>query len=201
MKIHIEGSGSFGSFLKELLPLVGFELDYYAESVILAVPISAYKEVGEKFAGRHLINVCSVQKPSTDILLKITNKVTSIHPLFGKRTPADKRNSILTYECKNKLEEEFLSKFTKLSKVWCCDNNKISFTPELHDKLMFKTHYQALLAAKLIKPLITDVSDIPDELIPNSFRLLRQFSQTLEDMPVGTISSILANPYAEKDKI
>ena len=41
MKIHIIGEGSFGTFLNELLdPL--FEIDKTADSLILAVPISAY---------------------------------------------------------------------------------------------------------------------------------------------------------------
>src|SRR6185295_5852361 len=95
MKIRIIGDGSFGTFLNELLaPL--FEIDARADSVILAVPISAYDSVAAENQNKHLINVCSVQKPSTDTLLKYTSSVTSIHPLFGRRTPADKRNSIVT---------------------------------------------------------------------------------------------------------
>lgn len=35
----------------------------------------------------------------------------------------------------------------------------------------------------------------PDEFIPNSFRLLREFVMTMDDMPVGTMESILANRY------
>ena len=94
--LTIIGDGVFGTFLKALLQ-PHFNVCDNAESVILAVPISAYDELGKKYSDRHLINVCSVQKPSTDTLLKYTKKVTSIHPLFGPRTPENKRNSILTH--------------------------------------------------------------------------------------------------------
>jgi hypothetical protein len=99
MKLTIIGDGVFGTFLKELLK-DKFELQCFggdeltAESVILAVPISAYKQIAAQLYDKHLINVCSVQSPSTEILLHEAERVTSIHPLFGPRTAADKRNSI-----------------------------------------------------------------------------------------------------------
>src|SRR5687768_7067167 len=97
MKIHIIGNGSFGTFLKELLaPL--FDIDETADSVILAVPISAYDSVASDNRDKHLINVCSVQKPSTEMIQRYTPNMTAIHPLFGRRSPADKRNAILTSE-------------------------------------------------------------------------------------------------------
>jgi hypothetical protein len=178
MKLKIVGDGSFGSFLKELLT-PHFELTNDADSVILAVPISAYDDVASKHRNKHLINVCSVQKPSTDICLKHSERVTSIHPLFGRRTPVDKRNSILTYEhisrmaCNDtwydgyNIESDFLIRFRKVSNIIYynsskelnLDGNLPSFTPELHDILM------------------------------------RDFVKTLEDMPSGTVESIMANPY------
>jgi len=202
MKINIIGDGSFGKFLKELLPVHGFNITNDAYSVILAVPISAYESVAHELCftkKMHLINVCSVQESSTNILLRHTSEVTSIHPLFGKRTPELKRNSILTYECGYDSEKEFIDKFGKVSNIF--DNNQMMdktwerFTPESHDKLMARTHLKAVHAAQLIKPFVTDTTDIPDELIPNSFRLLRDFVKTLDDMPRGTLESILANPY------
>lgn len=212
MKINIIGDGSFGLFLKKELPNYGFEIvpDDFTSPIILAIPFSAYeKEVSkrvDKYPNLYVINVCSVQKPSTDILLKYTDKVTSIHPLFGVRTPVDKRNSILTYEHSNpemggkenlnaKIEIKFLSKWSKFSKIRCCDYNKKPFNPESHDQLMAKTHASAVLAAKQAKHFVDAAEDIPDELIPNSFRLLKEFVKTLEDMPSGTIESIMANPY------
>ena len=201
MQLHIEGNGAFGSFLREILT-PHFEMKESAPSVILAVPISAYAEVGEKFKDRHLINVCSVQLPSTQTLLKLTDQVTSIHPLFGRRTPADKRNAILTHSCiadndtwsSGGPEADFLAGFSKVSAIFSKWGDK-QLTPELHDQLMAKTHRNALLAAKQAKVFVELAKDVPDFLIPNSFRLLRDFVKTLEDMPPGTVESILANPY------
>ena len=202
MKINIIGDGSFGTFLNELLaPL--FEIDASADSVILAVPISAYDSVAAENSHKHLINVCSVQKPSTDTLLKYTSSVTSIHPLFGRRTPADKRNSIVTrtFSTENadhsfaKIEREFLESFSQISKLANIDPSGAAFTPDSHDQLMAKTHVAAVLAAKQMKVFVDRANDIPDEYIPNSFRLMREFVRTLDDMPPGTIESIMANPY------
>lgn len=211
MKLKIVGNGSFGSFLKELLA-PHFELTDDAESVILAVPISAYDEVSSKHKDKHLINVCSVQKPSTDICLKHSDRVTGIHPLFGRRTPSDKRNSIVTHSCntnndiwlsEDTIENDFLLAFRRVSNIIYFDYSKPltlddqhpKFTTESHDVLMAKTHVAAVMAAKQLKVYIDRVKDVPDELIPNSFRLMREFVKTLDDMPAGTVESILANPY------
>ncbi len=203
MKICIEGNGSFGSFLRELLS-PEFLISDSADSVILAVPLSTYDHYGDKHKGKHLVNVCSVQSPSTDILLKHTPWVTSIHPLFGRRTPSEFRNSILTKSCCNlgngdscKVDEEFefIRGFKKVSSIFSIDQNGKEFTPESHDILMAKTHLAAVLCAKQSKVLLDRTNDIPDTLIPHSFRLLRNFVKTLEDMPAGTMESILANRY------
>lgn len=202
MRINIVGEGSFGKFLVQELPNFGFELDKFADSVILAVPLSAYEPCGEFYGeheNKHLINVCSVQKPSTDILLKYTDKVTSLHPLFGPRSPANKRNSILTYTCKIDLETQLLKLWYKFSKFKGFINPEGFYSRGMstneHDELMAKTHAAAVLSAKQAKHFVDAAADIPDELIPNSFRLLREFVKTLDDMPAGTISSIMSNPY------
>lgn len=202
MKIKIIGDGSFGTFLNELLAPF-FDIDADADSVILAVPISAYDRVASENRDKHLINVCSVQKPSTDIILKYTSSVTSIHPLFGRRTPVDKRNSIVTrtFSGQNDAlpfaenEREFLHGFSRISKLAVIDPSGQPFTPDSHDQLMAKTHVAAVLAAKQMKVFVDRANDIPDEYIPNSFRLMREFVRTLDDMPPGTIESIMANPY------
>lgn len=191
MKITVIGDGSFGGFLKELLPNAGFEIVDDANTVILAVPISAYDELGAKFKDKHLINVCSVQKPSTDILLKHTGHVTSLHPLFGRRTPIDKRNTIITYCCLLGEEAKFIYDFSKISGIVSFP----LFTPKSHDELMLKTHVAAVKMAEFCKPFIDAAAGVSDELIPNSFRLFRQAVKTLEDMPKGTMQSIMANPY------
>lgn len=208
MNITIIGDGAFGTFLKELLKdhctFQPFEGGLTAETVILAVPISAYNGLAAQLSDKHLVNVCSVQKPSTDIILKWTDRVTGIHPLFGKRTPADKRNSILTYSysCCNdtwlsedRQEFEFLDMWTKVSTIQTVDGIGQAFTAESHDALMAKTHLAALMAAKQLKVYTDRVSNVPDNLIPQSFRLMREFVKTLEDMPPGTVESIMANPY------
>ena len=203
MKINIIGDGSFGTFLYELLaPL--FDIDTDADSVILAVPISAYDSVASENREKHLINVCSVQKPSTDMILKYTSSVTSIHPLFGRRTPADKRNSIVTktfskdkgaHEIFAVSEREFLDGFSQISRLAFTDPNGAEFTPDSRDRLMAKTHVAAVVAARQMKVFVDRASDIPDEYIPHSFRLMRDFVNTLDDMPHGTMESIMANPY------
>lgn len=203
MKIHIIGDGSFGTFLKELLAPI-FEIDADADSVILAVPISAYDSVASDNREKHLINVCSVQKPSTDIILKYSPHVTSIHPLFGARTPAESRNAIITQIFSSGSddsslfagnEREFLEGFSTISKIAMTDPDGAAFTPDSHDRLMAKTHVAAVLAAKQMKVFVDRANDIPDEYLPNSFRLMREFVRTLDDMPAGTIESIMANPY------
>jgi hypothetical protein len=60
---------------------------------------------------------------------------------------------------------------------------------------MAKTHLAAVMAAKQLQIYVDRAKDIPDFLLPNSFRLMKQFVQTLDDMPPGTIESIMANPY------
>ena len=199
MKIHIIGAGSFGTFLNELLLSV-FEIADNAETVILAVPISAYDSVAVANREKHLINVCSVQKPSLEMALKHTPNVTGIHPLFGQRTPAERRSSIVTHELSAEspfaaAETEFLDGFSKISKLVRLDHKGETFTPDSHDKLMAKTHVAAVLAAKQMKVFVERAEDIPDEFLPNSFRLMRDFVRTLDDMPPGTIESIMANPY------
>lgn len=198
--LNIVGDGAFGSFLKELLA-PKFEFSDFADSVVLAVPIQAYDELGEKYKNKHLINVCSVQELSTNILLKYTDKVTSIHPLFGRRTPDIRRNSIFTrsiisnraddtwfFGDKEKEEQIFLERFGTFSKIF-------NMSPQEHDKLMAKTHATALLLAQQAKVFTDRVKDINQDYLPNSFRMFQDFVKTLEDMPQGTRDSILANTY------
>lgn len=187
-KLTILGDGAFGSFLKEFLA-DSFVLVDDAPSIVLAVPISAYADCAIKYKDKHLINVCSVQQPSTAILRGMANHVTSLHPLFGKRTPENKRHVIITHRCGLTCEDEFLELFCKK----CTSVREMSV--QQHDMIMAKTHLAAVLAAQQMRIYVDRAKDIPDELIPNSFRLLRDFVKTLEDMPAGTIESILSNPY------
>jgi len=199
MKIGIIGKGSFGTFLETILE-PHFDLNDDADSLILAVPISAYEIVGAENKDKHLVNVCSVQQPSTEHLLRYTDAITGIHPLFGSRTPVEGRNAIVTRrlpkDSKFALSErEFLDGFARVSALMYKDPKGEDFTPDSHDRLMARTHVAAVLAAKQMKVFVDRADDIPDELIPNSFRLMRDFVRTLDDMPQGTIESIMANPY------
>lgn len=203
MKLHIIGKGSFGTFLEEILA-PHFEIADDAESVILAVPISAYETIAAENREKHLINVCSVQQPSTEHLLRYTDSITCLHPLFGSRTPVEGRNAIVTRTISetsgadgpfDAVEREFLDGFAKVSSLMYNDHKGEPFTPDSHDRLMARTHVAAVLAAKQMKVFVDRADDIPDELIPNSFRLMRDFVRTLDDMPQGTIESIMANPY------
>lgn len=203
MQISIIGDGAFGSFLRELLS-PHFEINDSAETLILAVPISAYETIAAENADKHLINVCSVQLPSTEHILRHTENVTCIHPLFGARTPANKRNSVVSRTIVEYVsdsgrfvdaEKEFLERFAKVSALMYVDHKGERFTPDSHDRLMARTHAAAVLAAKQMKIFVDRAEDIPDDLLPNSFRLLRDFVKTLDDMPQGTIESIMANPY------
>lgn len=186
--LKIVGDGSFGTFLKELLA-DSFEFTDDAMSVVLAVPFSAYDEMAVKYSSRHTINVCSVQEPTTNLLRKACFNTTSLHPLFGARTPADKRHVIITSRCGTVPEKAFLEAFLKK----CTTVHEM--TPSEHDRIMAKTHLAAVMAAQQMKIYVDRAKDVPDEFVPNSFRLLRNFVKTLEDMPPGTVESILANPY------
>lgn len=199
MKLYIIGKGSFGTFLEEILA-PHFDIADDAPSVILAVPISAYETIASGNRDRHLINVCSVQQPSTEHLLKYTDAVTCLHPLFGSRTPIEGRNTIVTRRMDDaskfaEHENGFIDGFAKISSLMYEDHKGERFTPDSHDRLMARTHVAAVLAAKQMKVFVDRADDIPDELIPNSFRLMRDFVRTLDDMPQGTIESIMANPY------
>ncbi len=199
MKISIIGNGAFGSFLNELLR-PHFDITDDAESVILAVPISAYESVAAENRHRHLINVCSVQRPSTEFLLKATETVTCLHPLFGVRTPVERRNTIVTRTMAqagrfHEGEAKFLEGFGQVSQMITADEKGAVFTPDSHDRLMAKTHVAAVVAAKQMKVFVERAAGVPDEFLPNSFRLMRDFVHTLDDMPAGTIESIMANPY------
>jgi hypothetical protein len=92
------------------------------------------------------------------------------------------------------LEAQFHNQFQKVSKIHLSMNG-VLFTPESHDILMAKTHAAAVRGAQQLKVFVDRVKDVPDELIPNSFRLMREFVKTLEDTPQGTIESIMANPF------
>lgn len=186
--VQIVGDGVFGKFLRELLK-DDFHLMPGAETVILAVAAKDYRAAAHEFRDRHLVNVCSVQSLTLLDCFAETPKVTGFHPLFGPRTPSDKRFGIFTHFCGEVAEKRFFDRFTTLLK------GTQVMTPQEHDRLMAKTHGAFVEAAERLKPYVAAAADVPDHLIPNSFRKLRELVDQLEDMPPGTLESIRANPF------
>jgi prephenate dehydrogenase len=190
--VFVEGDGAFGQFLNVLIPTTGLVLATCAQdasTIILAVPEEAYAEVALKYRTHHLVNVCSVQMHTMRDCLKATRNVTGIHPLFGSRTPLDKRFGLITHISGCPGENAFLPKFAALFA------RLTHLSPEDHDQLMLKVHAKAVEAAQKVKSIVEEAAEIPDYMIPNSFRLLRTFVGTLDDMPAGTLQSIQANPF------
>lgn len=191
MKVHVEGDGVFGSFLKEQLqPYV--TLDNSADIVILAVPFAAYDEVAAKFENKHLVNICSVQKESTDACLRHSDRVTSIHPMFGPRSPVEGRTSVLTHSGEESVH--IISLFSNISKIISMFKGQ-PINPAIHDEFMAKTHLQVVKLSDIIARIAKDAEDIPDELLPTSFKRLKALSEQFLDMPEGTKSSILSNTF------
>lgn len=194
MEVNIVGSeGNFGSFLYRELSLqsaMPINLSNDADIVIMAVPLEAYEEVAKAHSGKHLVNICSVQKPSTDICLKYSDRVTSIHPMFGVRTPFQDRRFIYTYLNNSSVEIINLFKLIHGSSFFTSD-------PVTHDKYMAKTHLQVVLLHDQIKGIMEGAKEVPDEFLTPSFLRLKALSEQYLDMPKGTKDSILANPYRE----
>jgi len=196
MKIAIVGTGAFGSFLWRELHRVASDsiatpYDTGIDTVILAVPSSAYDKVARKYRGMHLINVCSTQAKTNWICQKYSDKVTGIHPLFGPRSPMEGRTAIVTTRCEE--SAEFLDVFDLITtgglKLMLGGNGLE------HDKVMSKVHIPVVQLQARIKEIIKGAEGIAKDHIPTSFHKLREFSETFGDMPEGTLSSILDNPF------
>lgn len=188
-KIAIEGSGVFGTFLRQALePFCSIE--DAAEIVILAVPFDAYEVVAAKHAGKHLVNVCSVQEATNEACLRNSDRVTGIHPMFGPRSPAEGRTSIVTHMCHE--SAVVLDLFASISSLVMQVRGEF-ITGRLHDEMMAKTHLQVVLLADTIGRIVEEAADVPDECLPTSFKRMRAMAEQFLDMPPGTRSSILAN--------
>lgn len=194
--IQVLGDGSFGSFLKSFLTpefnvINCSERDHSENNkqdcpIILAVPLSALREVAQHYKNRLIINVCSVQEPSNNILIDINANFIGIHPLFGARTPPAFRNAIITHSVLSVEGKNFVESFERL----CVKVTPM--TDRAHDAIMADTHLKAIALARTLKGTL---GDYPDHLIPHSYRLLKNLIDTLNDTPNGTIETILANKY------
>lgn len=189
-KIHIVGDGVFGTFLKELLqPYVDFSTE--ADNIILAVPSSAYEEVAEKYSGKHLINVCSVQEKTNDTCSRHSCFVTGFHPLFGKNSPEHGRTCIVTRTCA--YTAEIIELFEKINCQMVYSFNGEKINGEIHDRLMRKVHLPVLEFGEWALTIVEQAKDIPDNLMPPSFKKLRDFAYQIKDIGEGTKESIKSN--------
>jgi hypothetical protein len=199
-KIKIVGNGVFGTFLKILLnDFVCF--DDEADTVILAVPSHAIDKVASEHKGKHLVNVCSVQRDTNESCLKHTKKLTGIHPLFGKRSPASERNCILTHECVDSYEVLEIFKnigATIITHLSSGSRGGERIDGKLHDKIMAQTHLVAVEVGEKFSEKLRRADWIPNECLPASVKKLREVIFQLGDMPKGTLDSIKANPFIHK---
>ena len=193
MKIEIIGSGVFGEFLKQLFTPHA-TIHRSADDVILAVPLEAYEQVASQNAGKHLVNVCSVQRDSNAICLRHTENVTGIHPLFGPRSMESNKVSILTQTCSR--TELITELFQKVGVEICTtlpDGRIID--GELHDRMMAATHFAGMQIAENLRDIVDAAAWVPDKFVPPSFQRIRDFVVQCQDFSPGTASSIKANPF------
>ncbi len=193
MNIEIVGYGVFGKFLTELFTPHA-SIHKGAEDVILAVPIEAYEQVASQYAGKHLVNVCSVQRDSNAICLRHTENVTGIHPLFGPRSLESNKVSVLTQSCSR--TGLITGLFQKVGVEICTtlpDGRIID--GELHDRMMAVTHFAGMRIAENLKDIVDAAEWVPSKFAPPSFQRIRDFVVQCQDFSPGTASSIKANPF------
>lgn len=201
MNITIEGNGVFGTFLRKELS-AHVNIDELSGVVILAVPASAYEAMALKHRGKHLVNVCSVQEDTTNICLVYSDLVTSIHPMFGPRSPSEGRSCIVTRAITdsiskhaNKEVQDIVDLFAKICSTMVFEVNGKTITPKMHDEMMAKTHLKVVEISDYILQLVDQASDVPEECLPTSFKRLKAMAEQFLDMPGGTKESILSNKY------
>lgn len=195
INIHIVGDGVFGTFLKEIFgPYVHYTED--AEHIFMAVPFDAYEDVAKKYAGKHLINVCSVQEEPNRICQQYSRLVTGIHPMFGPRSPKTGRSAAVTNWCQH--TDEIIELFKKIEAEVVSElpDGRL-LTGKLHDQIMAESHALTVHLYRFMKPVIEKSDWIPETFLPASYKKLREFLGQFGDMPDGTIRSIEANPYFE----
>lgn len=189
-KIKIVGQGVFGTFLRsELSPYA--EISDDADFVIMAVGVSAYEAVAKEHAGKHLVNVCSVQRVPNEICLRHSNRVTGLHPMFGPQSPRTNRTCILTHGCAESLDVAKL--FEMIGGEIVTHHNGKPITGEVHDAMMRKTHLPVLMFGELAALIVEQAGDVPDNCLPTSFKRLKALAEQMKDMSPGTVESIRSN--------
>lgn len=190
MKINIVGRGVFGSFLlRELAEHAEMAED--ADIVLIAVPVSAVDSVAAAHAGKHLVNLCSVQdKPNTDCL-RHSARVTGIHPMFGPQSPRTNRTCIVTQACAE--TAEICALFEKIGAEIVTHKGDVPITGAIHDDMMRKTHLPVLMFGELAALIAEQAADVPDNCLPTSFKRLKALAEQMKDMSPGTVESIRSN--------
>ncbi|TAL35514.1 MAG: prephenate dehydrogenase/arogenate dehydrogenase family protein [Alphaproteobacteria bacterium] len=190
MKIAIIGSGVFGTFLAQELGAYA-EISDDADIVIPAVPVSAYENVAEKYKGRHLVNVCSVQRVPNETCLRWSDRVTGIHPMFGPQSPVTNRSCIVTHTCAE--SKPVIDLFAKIGCEIVTHHNGKPITGADHDAMMRKTHLPVLMFGELAALIVEQAADVPDNCLPTSFKRLKALAEQMKDMSPGTVESIRSN--------
>lgn len=180
MKVNVIGDGSFGSLLKVLFRI---SLDENADTVILAVPADAYDEVASNHKGKHLVNVCSRQHKTNQILQRHSDVVTGLHPLWGERTLGNENRTCIVTHYTAHRSGDVLQLFRELGCLFSYMGG------EEHDALMTKTHKPVLTVLEIIGLFLEKNKDTPEELLVPSFKSMRTFYESFK-MPEGTINSI-----------
>jgi prephenate dehydrogenase len=190
MKINIVGQGVFGTFLAQELAAHA-EISADADIVIMAVGSSAYEAVAKEHSGKHLVNVCSVQRVPNETCLRHSSRVTGLHPMFGPQSPITNRTCILTHSCAE--TKAVTDLFEKIGCEIVTQHNGKPFTGELHDAMMRKTHLPVLMFGELAALIVEQAADVPDNCLPTSFKRLKALAEQMKDMSPGTVESIRSN--------
>lgn len=203
MNVSIIGDGSFGRFLaKEFynkLSLV-VPIPTPRNVFILAIPLQAYRETAKRLTdqygkGIHMVNVCSVQEETNEILMEhispMDGCVTGIHPMFGERSSPNisERISIVTLKSSPR-SNDVVELFSKISMI-----RDDGTSAAVHDRWMALTHLEVVRMADWIQETTRNAKDVPDYALTPSFRKMKELANQFLDMPAGTRESILANKY------
>jgi prephenate dehydrogenase len=195
MQITIVGRGVFGNFLaSELAPHA--EITDDADIVLIAVPVSAFADVAEKYQGKHLVNVCSVQHKANEACLRHSARVTGIHPMFGPQSPLTNRTCMVTHQCAE--SADVCALFEKIGAEIVTEYKGAPITGKIHDDMMRKTHLPVLMFGELAALIVEQASDVPDNCLPTSFKRLKALAEQMKDMSPGTVESIRSNLQHDK---
>jgi len=190
IEVNIVGKGVFGNFVEQCFQ-GNATFSEKADTVILAVPISAYDDVAKKYAGKHLVNVCSVQHKTNDICLKHSAQVTGIHPMFGAKSPKEGRTCIVTHTCDK--SREIIELFESIGAEIVTQAGDTKIDGKVHDDMMRRTHLPVLAFGELAALIVEQANGIPDNCLPTSFKRLKALAEQMKDMSPGTVESIRSN--------